>query len=98
MNRICLLAIAILLSAISTIFSQQPEIKNLRRGKDHEIDKQKYTTYEGHIIVPENWSNPSAKTIQLPIYIIKSTSKQPAEPVFWFTGGRELPISVEQKI
>jgi pimeloyl-ACP methyl ester carboxylesterase len=87
MTRICLFVSVVLLSANSPIFSQQPEIKNLKRGKDHEIDKHKYTTYEGHIIVPENWSNPSAKTIQLPIYIIKSTSKQPAEPVFWFTGG-----------
>jgi pimeloyl-ACP methyl ester carboxylesterase len=87
MTRICLLVTAVLLSANLPIFSQQPEIKNLKRGKDHEINKQKFTTYEGHIVVPENWNNPTAKTIQLPVFIIKSKSKQPAEPIFWFTGG-----------
>ena len=88
MNRNCILSITLLLwvSAI-TLIARQPEIKELKRGKDHEIDKQKFTTYEGHIIVPENRGNPTAKTIQLPVYIIKSKSKQPAEPVFWFTGG-----------
>jgi HD-like signal output (HDOD) protein len=39
MTRICLLVTVVLLLANSPIFSQQPEIKNLKRGKDHEIDK-----------------------------------------------------------
>jgi pimeloyl-ACP methyl ester carboxylesterase len=86
MIRISLATVSILLLGV-TAFSQKPEIKNLKRGKDHEINKQKFTTYEGHIVVPENWNSPSSKTIQVPIYIIKSSNKQSAEPVFWFTGG-----------
>jgi hypothetical protein len=52
MTRICLLTVTLFLFATSLIFSQQPEIRNLKRSKDHEIDKQKFTTYEGHFYKP----------------------------------------------
>ena len=55
--------------------------------KSIKIREQQFTTYTGYIEVPENSDNISSGTIQLPVYIIKSSGKQPAEPVFVLDGG-----------
>jgi hypothetical protein len=52
MTRICLLTVTLFLFAASLIFSQQPEIRNLKRSKGQEIDKQKFTTFGGHFYKP----------------------------------------------
>ncbi len=85
--RISFLVLSLLLTLYHTLFSQQPEIKDFKRGKDHEVGKMKFITYEGYIDVPENWKDTSSRRLQLPVLIIKSSSKQPAEPIFWFAGG-----------
>jgi pimeloyl-ACP methyl ester carboxylesterase len=59
----------------------------MKKGKDIIINNQNYTTLEGFIDVPENWVAPSERRLQLPVFIVKSTAKTPAEPIFWLDGG-----------
>ena len=68
-------------------FSQKVPIQEIKKGKDIIIKNQSYTTLEGFIDVPENWQTPNQQRLQLPFFIVKSNSKTPAEPIFWFNGG-----------
>jgi pimeloyl-ACP methyl ester carboxylesterase len=51
------------------------------------INGKKFVTYKGFVDVPENNDSITLKTIQLPIYVVKSSSMQPAEPIFVLDGG-----------
>ena len=41
----------------------------------------------GTLIVPENRSKPGSRQITLPVLRIRAVSQQPAEPIFYLTGG-----------
>ena len=41
----------------------------------------------GTLVVPENRQNKQSRLINLPVVIVKSLSKNPKEPVFFFNGG-----------
>jgi pimeloyl-ACP methyl ester carboxylesterase len=71
----------------NTAYSQRNTILEIKKGKDILINKEIYSTQEGFIEVPEDWKNPSKRKLQLPVFIVKSNSKTPDEPIFWFNGG-----------
>ena len=52
-----------------------------------EIASEKYEADYGTITVPENRSKSSSRFIHLPFLRIRSQSKNPAEPIFNFSGG-----------
>jgi len=41
----------------------------------------------GTLIVPETRNDPRARLIALPLIRVRATSAQPAEPIFWLSGG-----------
>ena len=41
----------------------------------------------GTLVVPENRSDPNSRLIALPVIRVRATRNNPAEPIFWFTGG-----------
>jgi pimeloyl-ACP methyl ester carboxylesterase len=51
------------------------------------IDKVPYVIYKWTIPVKLNRSDSSSAFISLPVHIIKSPSKSPAEPIVWMAGG-----------
>lgn len=59
----------------------------IKRTEDVLIDSIKFEAYKGFVDVPENYEDANSKRIQLPVLIIKSSNKNPLEPVFWFDGG-----------
>jgi pimeloyl-ACP methyl ester carboxylesterase len=71
----------------NTVHSQKKPIQGIKRGKDIVINKEIFSTQEGFIEVPEDWTNPSMRKLYLPVFIVKSNSKTPDEPIFWFNGG-----------
>lgn len=77
------LAIFIFASARSWQLSADEMIK----GKPIVIGGITYTTIEGTIDVPEDYTNPSGRRLQLPFFVVKSNSEKPAEPIFWLDGG-----------
>lgn len=51
------------------------------------IQNQKFTQVDGWVTVPEDRSKPTGRQLTLPVRIIKSAGKAPAEPVFYLDGG-----------
>lgn len=41
----------------------------------------------GTLVVPENRSNPDSRLIALPVIRVRATGSDPAEPIFWLSGG-----------
>jgi pimeloyl-ACP methyl ester carboxylesterase len=46
-----------------------------------------YTADCGTLVVPENRADPNARLIALPVIRVRATGDNPAEPIFYFTGG-----------
>jgi pimeloyl-ACP methyl ester carboxylesterase len=46
-----------------------------------------YSADCGTIVVPENRTVPESRLITLPIIRVRATGEQPAEPIFWLSGG-----------
>ncbi len=53
----------------------------------YEADGESYVSDIGTLLVPENRNNPDARTIELPVIRIHALGDNPAEPIFWLTGG-----------
>jgi pimeloyl-ACP methyl ester carboxylesterase len=51
------------------------------------IEEVCFEIYKGIIKVPMNRSDPASGYLSLPVHVIKSPSKAPAEPIVWMTGG-----------
>jgi pimeloyl-ACP methyl ester carboxylesterase len=58
-----------------------------QKTKTIEISKQKFIQDEGFIEVLENRDKPASKVLKLPVRIIKSSSNEHLEPVFYLDGG-----------
>jgi len=56
--------------------------------EDHDIE---YAADCGTLIMPENRANSNSRLIALPVVRLHSHSTNPAEPVFWMTGGPGHP-------
>lgn len=41
----------------------------------------------GTLVVPENRSDPNSRLIALPVIRVRAIGDQPAEPIFWLSGG-----------
>jgi pimeloyl-ACP methyl ester carboxylesterase len=54
---------------------------------DYHPGKQKVTAECATLTVPENWDDPAARLIALPVVRFPSKSSNPAEPVFILLGG-----------
>ncbi|MFZ5946771.1 MAG: alpha/beta fold hydrolase [Stygiobacter sp.] len=67
--------------------SQQTLIQPINRTENVLIDSLRFEAYEGFADVPENYQDTLSKRIQIPVLVIKSSNKNPQEPVFWFDGG-----------
>lgn len=85
--KIPIIPIAVLLFATVNLYSQNTPIQEIKMGKDLVINNQTYATQEGFIDVPEDYDDPKSRRLQLPFFIVKSQSKNPAEPIFWLDGG-----------
>jgi pimeloyl-ACP methyl ester carboxylesterase len=53
----------------------------------HEAREVEYEAECGTLIVPENRNDPQSRLIALPIKRIPASGDDPAEPIFWLTGG-----------
>ena len=53
----------------------------------YEADGESYVSDIGTLLVPENRNNHDARTIELPVIRIRALGDNPAEPIFWLTGG-----------
>ncbi len=53
----------------------------------YETGNVQYAAECGTLVVPENRSNPDARLIALPLMRIQATAVDPAEPIFWLSGG-----------
>ena len=49
-----------------------------------------FSAEEGYIVVNENPSDTLSRKIKLPVVRIRSTNKNPSEPIFWLNGGPGL--------
>jgi pimeloyl-ACP methyl ester carboxylesterase len=54
---------------------------------DCQFEEEDYNILCGFISVPENRESPNSRLISLPFKVIKSPSKNPAEPIFYLAGG-----------
>lgn len=64
--------------SLGKFYSEKKEIK---------IGGSKFFIDEGFIIVNENPDDKNSRRIQLPVTRIRSSNKNPLQPVFWFNGG-----------
>ena len=53
----------------------------------YEANKVKYDADCGTLVVPENRSNPDSRLIALPVIRVRATGDDPAEPIFYLSGG-----------
>lgn len=53
----------------------------------YESDEVEYAADCGTLVVPENRNDPNSRLIALPIIKVRATGDNPAEPIFWLTGG-----------
>ena len=60
-----------------------------------EIASEKFEADYGTITVPENRSISSSRFIHLPFLRIRSQSKNPAEPIFNFSGGQQASFRLD---
>jgi pimeloyl-ACP methyl ester carboxylesterase len=56
-------------------------------GCVHEALEVEYAAECGTLIVPENRNDPGSRLIALPVKRIPASGNDPAEPIFWLTGG-----------
>lgn len=84
-TKAILISILIAFNYFSFSINLNP-VKNLR-VKKIKIGVEQFETITGDIYVPEDYSNASPKLIRLPIFIIKSNSSSPSEPVLFLNGG-----------
>lgn len=77
-----------LFGLITNIVCSQPSFNlDIKRTNDVQIDGLTFAAYKGLIYVPENHEDSNSKRIQIQVLLIKSSNKNPQEPVFWFDGG-----------
>ena len=69
------------------LVAQEKNKIGITSSNDIVIDNKNYATLKGIIEVPEDYQNQNSRKIQLPIYIVKSSNKNPTEPIFWLDGG-----------
>lgn len=97
-KRWALIGILALLPFTSTTFCAEDLITNAKNGNlIWETTKSVsffdgtvlhwYTVDEGTVIVPENRNNMNSRLIHLPVVRIHAESDNPAEPIFWLSGG-----------
>jgi pimeloyl-ACP methyl ester carboxylesterase len=53
----------------------------------YEANKVEYDADCGTLVVPENRADPNSRLIALPVIRVRATGDDPAEPIFYFTGG-----------
>jgi len=53
----------------------------------YEANKVEYDADCGTLVVPENRAAPNARLIALPVIRVRATGDNPAEPIFYFSGG-----------
>jgi len=53
----------------------------------YEAREGEYAADCGTLVVPENRSDPNSRLIALPVIRVRATGGNPAEPIFYFTGG-----------
>jgi pimeloyl-ACP methyl ester carboxylesterase len=53
----------------------------------YEANKVEYDADCGMLVVPENRSDPNSRLIALPVIRVRSTGDDPAEPIFYLSGG-----------
>ncbi|MDX1904995.1 MAG: alpha/beta fold hydrolase [Thermonemataceae bacterium] len=88
MNKFLNFLVVFAVLITNTACSQQQSFNQpIKRIDDVFIDSVKFEAYEGFVDVPENYEDIGSKRIQLPVLIIKSSNKNPQEPIFWFDGG-----------
>ena len=80
-----LLFISLFLSIV--LVAQKKNKIGISSSNDIVIEHKNYATLKGIIEVPEDYDNPNSRKIQLPVFIVKTSSKNPKEPIFWFNGG-----------
>lgn len=79
----------VLLFFWSIVTFSQGNYLGIAPSKDIVIEGKNYAALKGNIEVTEDYKSPNSRKIQLPIFIIKSSSNNPKEPIFWFNGGRK---------
>lgn len=80
-----LLFISLLVTIV--VAAQKNNKVEITSSKDIVIDNKNYATLKGIIEVPEDYNNQNSRKIQLPLFIVKSSNKNPNEPIFWLDGG-----------
>lgn len=70
----------------NVVLAQQSNI-GILPGKDIVINNKNYSTLVGNFEVLEDYKNQNSRKILLPIFIVKSSSSNPTEPIFWLDGG-----------
>ncbi|NIV32690.1 MAG: alpha/beta fold hydrolase, partial [Anaerolineae bacterium] len=53
----------------------------------YEANKVEYDADCGTLVVPENRADPDSRLIALPVIRVRATGDNPAEPIFYFSGG-----------
>jgi hypothetical protein len=53
----------------------------------YEAGDVEYAADCGTLVVPENRADPNSRLIALPVIRVRATGDDPAEPIFYFTGG-----------
>jgi pimeloyl-ACP methyl ester carboxylesterase len=82
------IALLFLLISINSFGQKGPLVKF--KKSTVEIEKARFDIYKGTIPVKINRADFSSAFLDLPVYIIKSLSKTPAEPIVWMAGGPGL--------
>jgi len=91
MNRTIWSAVSFLVFAMAiglTCIGTEPGDLDLHNGCVYTgADGIDYPADCGTIVVPENRGDPDSRFITLPIIRVRATGDQPAEPIFWLSGG-----------
>lgn len=56
-------------------------------GRERKVVERAYAADFATLAVPENRRTPGGRQIELPVIRIRATGDDPAEPIFWLTGG-----------
>lgn len=86
MRKLTMFSVLGLFMSIMVLAQEKKQI-GVSIGNDIVIDNKNYSTLRGYLEFPEDYNNLNSRKIQLPIFIIKSSNKTSAEPIFWFGGG-----------
>lgn len=83
----------------NAVLAQQINTLGILPGKGIVLGNKNYSTLVGNIEVLEDYNDQNSRKILLPIFIVKSSSSNPTEPIFWLDGGPGASnILSEQKI